>query len=58
MALRSTFFENLTPLDSRAEGASVVVVTVGSNIRGLIDPTSAVIATVPEFGLFCASLNL
>ena len=58
MALRSTFFEKLTPPDSRAEGACVLVMTVGSNIRGFI---SAVIATVPEFGLSgtaCASLNL
>ena len=60
-ALRSTFFENLTPPGSRAEGACVLVVTVGSNIRGFICPTSAVIATVPGFGLSgtnYASLNL
>jgi hypothetical protein len=61
VALRSTFFENLTPPGSRVEGACVLVMTVGSNIRGFIGPTSAMIATDPGFGLLgtsCASLNL
>jgi hypothetical protein len=62
VALYSTFpSENLTCPDSRAEGACVLVMTVGSDMRGFTDPSSSVITAVREFGVSgaaCTSFNL
>ena len=62
VALCSTFSsENLTCPDSRAEGACVLVMTVGSDMRGFTDPSSSVITAVREIGVSgaaCASFNL
>ena len=55
--LRSTSFEDVPPPDSRAEGACILVTTVGSNIRGFIGPTSAEMGSGLA-GTACASLNL
>ena len=59
--LRSTSFEDVTPPDSRAEGACILLTTVGLNIRGFIGSTSVEMVTVLGSGLVgtaCASLNL